>query len=183
MADFQASARPQAGSGKPRSSRMSTRIDFTPMVDLGFLLITFFMLTTALAKPSVMPLVMPENDGMNEPVKQSKVLTLLLGAKDMVYWYEGLEIDQMDSTHFDPAGLRKVILQKKDKVEAQWGLQDYAEAKTGLKRQGSHLNIIIKPAKNSRYKNLVDALDEMAICQVRYYCVLDVAAQEAKYLE
>ena len=66
MADFQVSApsRQDLGrSGKPRASRMSTRIDFTPMVDLGFLLITFFMLTTVLAKPSVMPLVMPKAAG------------------------------------------------------------------------------------------------------------------------
>lgn len=182
MAEFQASARPKSRSGKPRSNRMSTRIDFTPMVDLGFLLITFFMLTTVLAKPSVMPLVMPETKGMTEPVKQSKVLTLLLGAQDKVYWYEGLNIDQMDSTRFDSEGLRKVILQKKDKVEAQWGLQDYMDAKTGQKRQGSHLSIIIKPAKNSRYKNLVDALDEMAICQVRYYCVMNMEDQEFERL-
>lgn len=182
MADFQASARPNPPVGKPRASRMSTRIDFTPMVDLGFLLITFFMLTTVLSKPNVMPLVMPADDGTNDPVKQSKVLTLLLGANDQVYWYEGLDIEKMDSTAFDGDGLRKVILQKKDKVEAQWGLQSYTDSKTGEQRMGSHLNIIIKPAKNARYKNLVDALDEMAICQVRYYCVLDVSDMEAARL-
>lgn len=158
---------------------MSTRIDFTPMVDLGFLLITFFMLTTVLAKPNVMPLVMPAKDGTTDPVKQSKVLTLLLGANDQVYWYEGLDMERMDSTFFDGDGLRRVILQKKDKVEAQWGLQWFTDPKTGEQLQGSHLNVIIKPAKNARYKNLIDALDEMAICQVRYYCVLDVSDEEA----
>lgn len=181
MADFQASARPIAATGKPRSHRMSTRIDFTPMVDLGFLLITFFMLTTALAKPSIMPLVMPKDEGVAEPIKQSKVLTLLLGAGDKVYWYEGLDLDKMDSTTFDAVGLRQVILHKKEKVEAQFGLQKYTDSKTGEELQGSQLNVIIKPAKNSRYKNLVDALDEMAICQVRYYCVMDVSEEEAKH--
>ncbi len=183
MADFQASDRSHSRQGaKPRSNRMSTRIDFTPMVDLGFLLITFFMLTTALAKPTVMPLVMPEERGVEEPVKASKVLTLLLGANDMIYWYEGLDLAKMDSTHFEAEGLRQVILNKKEKVAALFGQQNYRDSKTGEIRQGSYLSVIIKPAKNSRYKNLVDALDEMAICQVRYYTVLDVSEEESSHL-
>ncbi|MBC7776066.1 MAG: biopolymer transporter ExbD [Phycisphaerae bacterium] len=183
MADFQASAQSNVARGKPRSHRMSTRIDFTPMVDLGFLLITFFMLTTALAKPSVMPLVMPKDDGTTEPIKQSKVLTFLLGADDKVYWYEGLDIEKMDSTTFDADGLRQVILRKKEKVETQFGLQKYTDSKTGAELQGSQLNVIIKPANSARYKNLVDALDEMAICQVRYYCVMEISAEEVKRFE
>ena len=182
MADFQVSARAHAYPGRPRISRMATRIDFTPMVDLGFLLITFFMLTTILTKPSIMPLVMPDEKGLPEPLKQSKVLTLILGANDQVYWYEGLDLEKLDSTSFDANGLRKVILEKKAKVEAQWGLQTHTKAKTGEVLQGSLLNVIIKPAKNERYKNLVDALDEMAICQGRYYCILDVTNQEYEHL-
>lgn len=182
MADFQASAQAPTRAGKPRANRMSTRIDFTPMVDLGFLLITFFMLTTVLNKPNVIPLAMPIDKGLTEPVKQSKVLNILLGSGDKVYWYEGLDIENMDSTSFDADGLRQVILHKKDKVEAQWGLQAYSNAKTGEMQQGSHLNIIIKPAKNSRYKNLIDVLDEMAICQVRYYCILALSEEEATRL-
>lgn len=180
MADVQNSPRARAANGKPRSRRMSTRIDFTPMVDLGFLLITFFMLTTVLTKPNVMPLVMPETEGDDAPIKQSKALTLLLGADDKVYWYEGLDMANMDSTNFDSDGLREVILQKKEKVAAQFGLQTYTDPKTGELRQGSQVNVIIKPATDSRYKNLVDVLDEMAICQVRYYCVMDASAAETE---
>ena len=182
MADFQASVKGNTSSGKPRSHRMSTRIDFTPMVDLGFLLITFFMLTTALSKPSIMPLVMPKEEGEPEPIKQSKVLTILLGTGDKVYCYEGLDLGKMDSTSFDANGLRQVILRKKEKVEALFGLQNYTDSKTNEVLQGSQINVIIKPASNSRYKNLVDALDEMAICQVRYYYVMDISEEEAKHL-
>jgi len=178
MADFQASAQPSTHAGKPRANRMSTRIDFTPMVDLGFLLITFFMLTTVLIKPNLMPLVMPKEDGTSAPQKESKVLTILLGAADKIYWYEGLQVDRMDSTAFDSDGLRQLILMKKEKVAAQWGMQNFTDPQTGETRQGSHLNVIIKPSKNSRYKNLVDALDEMAICQVRYYCIMDPSEAE-----
>ena len=108
------------GGKKVRSKKMSTRVDLTPMVDLGFLLITFFMLTTTLAKPQIMALVMPEKDIKKEdiePVKESKVLTLLLGANDKVYWYEGITDAKLDSTDYSAEGLRQVILNKKDKVK------------------------------------------------------------------
>ena len=116
--------------GKVRSKKMSTRVDLTPMVDLGFLLITFFMLTTTLAKPQIMALVMPEKR-VDEPppVKESKVLTLMLGAQDKVYWYEGISDAKLDSTDYSAEGMRKVILNKMDGVKAQWGLEDYEDVK------------------------------------------------------
>jgi len=175
--------------GKVRAKKMSTRIDFTPMVDLGFLLITFFMLTTTLAKPQIMALVMPEKDIDKtdlEPVKESKVLTLMLGKDDKVYWYEGITDAKLDSTDFSAEGLRKVILNKMDKVEQQFGLEDYKKKnKEGVEEdlKGSFVNVIIKPTKESTYKNLVDALDEMAITKVRYYVILDVSKVEEEFIK
>lgn len=176
--------------GKVRSKKMSTRIDFTPMVDLGFLLITFFMLTTTLAKPNIMALVMPEKDIKKEdvePVKESKVLTLLLGGNDKVYWYEGITDAKLDSTDYSAEGLRQVILNKMDKVKAQFGSETYKKKnKEGVEEErtdGSYINVLIKPTRDSRYKNLVDALDEMAICKVRYYVILDVSELEEKFMK
>lgn len=176
--------------GKVRSKKMSTRVDFTPMVDLGFLLITFFMLTTTLAKPNIMALVMPEKDIKKEdvePVKESKVLTLLLGGNDKVYWYEGITDAKLDSTDYSAEGLRQVILNKMDKVKAQFGTETYKKKnKEGVEEErtdGSYINVLIKPTKDSRYKNLVDALDEMAICKVRYYVILDVSELEEKFIK
>jgi biopolymer transport protein ExbD len=172
--------------GKVRSKKMSTRIDFTPMVDLGFLLITFFMLTTTLAKPQIMALVMPDKDVEVkdlEAVKESKVLTLLLGSNDKVYWYEGITDAKLDSTDYAAEGLRKVILDKMDKVKGVFGTEEYEDFKTKEKKQGSFINVIIKPTKDSRYKNLVDALDEMAICKVRYYVILDVSKLEEDFIK
>ncbi len=175
--------------GKIRSKKMSTKIDFTPMVDLGFLLITFFMLTTTLAKPQIMALVMPDKDVDKEdiePVKESKVLTLLLGANDKVYWYEGITNAKLDSTDYSAEGLRKVILNKMDKVKAQFGEEDYKKKnREGVEEdlKGSYINVIIKPMRESRYKNLVDALDEMAITKVRYYVILDVSDLEREFVK
>ena len=172
--------------GKVRSKKMSTRIDFTPMVDLGFLLITFFMLTTTLAKPNILALVMPEKDIKKEdvePVKESKVLTLLLGPNDKVYWYEGITDAKLDSTDYSAEGLRQVILNKMEKVKGQFGMEDYEDFKTKEPRKGSFINVIIKPTKDSRYKNLVDALDEMAITKVRYYVILDISKLEEDFIK
>lgn len=175
--------------GKVRSKKMSTRIDFTPMVDLGFLLITFFMLTTTLAKPQILALVMPDKDIKKEdiePVKESKVLTLLLGANDKVYWYEGITDAKLDSTDYSAEGVRDVILKKMDKVKEQFGMEDYKKKnKEGVEEdlKGSYVNVIIKPMKEARYKNLVDALDEMAICKVRYYVILDVSPLEEAFVK
>ena len=170
--------------GRIRSKKMSTRIDFTPMVDLGFLLITFFMLTTTLSKPQVMALAMPDRDPIEPPeLPESKMLTLLLGAGDKIYWYEGIREARLDSTDFGAGGLRRVILDKMGRVAEKWGPDNYRDAKTGQPRSGSHLNILIKPAPESRYQNLVDALDEMAICHVRYYMILDASGPEREFIK
>jgi biopolymer transport protein ExbD len=173
--------------GKVRSKKMSTRIDFTPMVDLGFLLITFFMLTTTLAKPNIMSLIMPEKKDIKkdelEPVKESKVLTLLLGGNDKVYWYEGITDPKLDSTDYSAEGLRKVILDKMDKVKSQFGEEEYEDFKTKEQKKGSFLTILIKPTENAVYKNLVDALDEMAITKTRYYVILDASVPEMDFLK
>lgn len=176
--------------GKVRSKKMSTRIDFTPMVDLGFLLITFFMLTTTLAKPQIMALVMPDKDVDKEdvePVKESKVLTLLLGGNNKVYWYEGITDAKLDSTDYAAEGLRDVILKKMDRVKAQFGQETFKKKnKDGVEEErtdGSFINVIIKPTKDARYKNLVDALDEMAITKVRYYVILDVSPLEEEFIK
>lgn len=184
MAAIQSSSGEQKQPGKIRSKKMSTRIDFTPMVDLGFLLITFFMLTTTLAKPQVMALVMPEKESDDPPsITDHKVLTLLLGANDKIYWYEGLTDARLDSTNFSTEGLRRVILEKMKEVEDQYGLENYHNPKTKVLKKGSHLNVLIKPTSESRFQNLVDALDEMAVCHVRYYMILDISSQEQDFIK
>jgi biopolymer transport protein ExbD len=186
MAEMQTAESGGKKGGKTRSKKMSTRVDLTPMVDLGFLLITFFMLTTTLAKPQIMAVVMPDKDVKKEdvePVKESKVLTLLLGANDKVYWYEGITEPKLDSTDYSAEGMRKVILDKMEKVKGQWGMEDYEDFKTKEAKKGSFLNVLIKPTKEARYKNLVDALDEMAITHTRYYVVLDISEAEENFIK
>lgn len=173
--------------GKVRSKKMSTKIDFTPMVDLGFLLITFFMLTTTLAKPNIMPVVMPDKkvkEDEMQATKESQVLTLLLGAKDKVYYYQGITDAKLDSTDYSAEGLRRVILENKDRVKSEHGEEEKDDPKNpGQKKMVSKLNVIIKPTKEARYKNLVDAFDEMKITNVALYVLLEISKQEEDFIK
>lgn len=158
------------GGKKTRSKKMSTRIDFTPMVDLGFLLITFFMLTTTLSKPQTMEINLPVKEKTEQPpVKESKVLTLMLGDNDRVYYYQGITEPVLDSTGYSAKGVRQVILDKKSKVESAFGKDETI--------------ILIKPTDEASYKNVVDMLDEMQITGIQRYVMIDVSAAEMSFIK
>lgn len=186
MADLQSSASRSAHTprrGAPR--RISTRVDLTPMVDLGFLLITFFMLTTVLSKPQVMPVVMPDKTPIEDPpaITDRQVLTLILGAQDKVYWYEGITDARLDSTSYDATGLRQVILKKKKAVQELMGEGKRPVPGTpGQTKPVSKLAILIKATPEARYKNVVDVFDEMKICGIDHYVMLDISPQEMAFI-
>ena len=145
--------------GKKRSKKASTKIDMTPMVDLGFLLITFFMLTTTLAKPVVMELNMPDKTETEEksPVKMSETLTVIPDA-EKVYYYQGLPTDattQVQKTDYSNKGIRTVLFDLK-------------------KRIGDNFTIVIKASKGAKYKNMVDLLDECVITGNKRYAILEI---------
>lgn len=157
-----------------RSKKLSTRVDMTPMVDLGFLLITFFMLTTTMSKPKVLNLIMPA-DGEGIPVGESKALTLLVQENNVVSWYDGQGDDPAKPpviyhSNFSPAnGIGEVIRAKQQKVAAAFGNPD-------------DLVVMIKATKGSSYRNMVDALDEMKINRVARYALVDITDQEVNML-
>lgn len=145
------------GGGGKRSKKLSTRVDLTPMVDLGFLLITFFMLTTTLSKPQAMELNMPAKpeDTLDQPpVMASKVMTLVLGPRDKLYYYN-LNPDNTpqppDSIDFSvTSNVEKILRDKQDYVRRAFN--DTTDA-----------IVLIKPMRSSTYRNFVDIVDEMSI--------------------
>lgn len=156
------------GGKKARSKKMSTRVDLTAMVDLGFLLITFFMLATTFNKPKTMEVnkpIPPDKLDVQPPIKMSKTASLMLGANDKIYAYVSPdEIDAttelaLDSINYSPAGLRKFIQRRQSEVQSQWGNKD-------------DLFVMIKPLPSSSFKNIVDVLDEMTINDVKRYAIL-----------
>src|SRR6185436_14202411 len=105
--------------GKIRAKKASTKIDMTPMVDLAFLLLTFFMLTTTFNKPQTMEITMPEKPKPEDKVpevNEKKVVTLILGANEKVYWYHGITDPEIKVTDFSPNGVRKVLLTQSSQI-------------------------------------------------------------------
>jgi biopolymer transport protein ExbD len=165
--------------GKVRSKKASTRVDMTPMVDLGFLLITFFILATTLSKPSAMTLNVPDKQDKQvetEPLKASKVLTLYLGKNNTVHALDGIAPDDAEAkTKLKDVSfgqdLRALITSSRARINA---------ANPGDK-DGAFV-CVIKPLKNSTYRNMVDALDEMAITKTKRYAMVDLLLQTDKDL-
>ncbi|MBS7787254.1 biopolymer transporter ExbD [Flavobacterium sp. CYK-55] len=168
------------GSGKVRSKKQNSKVDLTAMVDLAFLLITFFMLTTTLSKPQSMNLGLPDKDpdkDNNKDVKvdENRTMTILLGENNKLVRYVGLLATPVSGGApkdfaYGKDGIRKELLDRKEKV-----LQY-----TGNKDKG--MIVIIKPSKKSKYRNLVDILDEMAIVNVPTYAIVNEFTPEESKL-
>jgi biopolymer transport protein ExbD len=142
------------GPGVKKAKKLSTRVDLTPMVDLGFLLITFFIFTTTLSQPTTMSLAMPKDDVKDQDlqkVKESGALTILMGKGNQVYYYEGMDPSKLQSSNYKQ--IRDVILKKKANTPAD------------------DLFVTIKPDKDATYENVVNVLDEMTIDQISRYAM------------
>jgi len=187
--------------GKTRAKKSSTRIDMTPMVDLGFLLLTFFILTTTFNKPQAMEISMPVKDENLKIEDQNKVpaehtFNMLLTQNNVVYWYFGMAdpnlgaLPALNKTSYSKDGLRKVLITENNKrhnlyaqieiwkKEVEEGKLKKDEYKIKVKEYRekfkiSTLVVLIKPDKDAKYKNIVDALDEMAICNVGTFALLE----------
>lgn len=155
------------GPGVKKSKKLSTRVDLTPMVDLGFLLITFFIFTTTMSQPTAMKLNLPKDtdkpDEQNK-LKESAALTVMPSKSDMVYYYEGLDPSKLQSSTFKKNAIWDIILDKKRRTDPK----DFM--------------VIIKPTKDATYKNTVDILDEMKIDDVKRYALVDITPDEYKFV-
>ena len=177
---------------KVRAKKNSTHIDMTPMVDLAFLLLTFFMLTTTFGKPKTMEINMPIKDPNVEPSLVNNALTVLLSGDNKIYWYYGeLKPDtKLTASDFSNDGIRKLILEKNSyAVESIKQLREEATKKnipdTALKRmeidvKGDKraLMVLVKTDDKAKYKNVVDMLDELNITFVGKYALVDIGKQE-----
>lgn len=165
------------GRGVKKAKRLSTRIDMTPMVDLGFLLITFFIFTATMSTPTTMRLIMPKDEKNPEKqteVKESAALTILMGKNNNIYYYEGQL--KADGSNFNSTTYKEVrgVIQEKVKNVKQLGrsLGYHADS------LDKDLVVVIKPNENATYKNTVDVLDEMTINNIKRFAIVDISPAE-----
>jgi len=152
------------GPGVKKGKKMSTRVDLTPMVDLGFLLITFF--TTTMSQPTAMKLFLPKDVDKPEEqnkVKASAVLTIMLGKNDQVYYYEGDDPAKLQSSNYK--AIRDIIIDKKRRTDPK----DFV--------------VVLKPTVDATYKNTVNILDEMTIDEVKRFALVDISPVEYTYVQ
>lgn len=186
---------------KGERKKVDTRVDFTPMVDMMMLLITFFMLATTLSKPQTMEIAMPAKDtpkDKGDVARESDAVTIYLGAENKIYYFLGIpDIETpnfLTETDYSADGLRRVLLDKnkevvmevselKDKkMRLQISEEEYNEQVKELKGKPGTPVVIIKPLDNSNYNNLVSALDEMLIASVGKYAIADLDDNDKKIL-
>jgi biopolymer transport protein ExbD len=194
MADIDTSGGSKKKHGKQRKKKPAPRVDLTPMVDLGFLLITFFMLATSLIKPQTMEISMPSKEKVPEEeqtkVKGSKAITIILSAKDSIYYYFGSTENGVDpevlTSDYSGEGIRKILLDKNAKAivrinalkakkeNKQINEADYKKEMIAIKGSDDATVVVIKATKDATYKNMVDILDEMNICNIGMYAIVDI---------
>ncbi len=159
------------GPGVKKSKKQSTRVDLTPMVDLGFLLITFFVFTTTMSKPTAMVMNEPKDDPANQmKVKNSGAMTILLGKADQVYYYYGELLPETISEQFKSSNFKEI--------------RDLIATKKKATPIGD-LMYIIKADKDATFKNAIDILDEMSISAVPpgHYAEVDITDTETMLIQ
>lgn len=155
--------------GVRKTKKTSLRVDLTPMVDLGFLLIAFFVFTTTIQQSTSMKLALPD-DTKPAPlslIPENKTLNILLGANKEVHVYNGTQLNNKRNIGSSTTALRNAILEKKAAIRKAYGTD-------------ADMVVLIKPTPVSTYADIIHALDEMLICNIKTYVLTDPGAAELK---
>jgi biopolymer transport protein ExbD len=180
--------------GKVRAKKQSTHIDMTPMVDLAFLLLTFFMLTTTFGKPKTMEINMPVKPPPGQEIKNevNNAITILLSGDNKVYWYYGeLKPEtKLTLTDFSATGVRKLFLDynkqavdeiktlKENALKTKMNEDTLKSRIVDIKGKKYALMVLVKTDDKAKYKNVIDIIDELNICLIGKYALVDLDTRE-----
>ena len=181
-----------AKKGGSKQKKMNARVDFTPMVDMIMLLVTFFMLCTTLLKPQTMEITMPSDkedlqDDQRNQAKASEAVTILIDENNTIYYFEGKpEEAKLEKTEYGKNGIRAVLMRKnaaaQQKVAAldkkyetievnEQTKEQYKKELSEIKNGKGTPTVVIKASDKATYKNMIDVLDEMQICNIGKYVI------------
>lgn len=193
---------------KKRAKKSSTRIDMTPMVDLAFLLLTFFVLTSTFAKPKTMEINFPAKPKKEDDrIKVNNALTFILSKDDGIYYYygeffadgvpnpNGKPLTKLTKTSFQADGLHKLLLDRNaptrkaidaltDKLKRKEIADTTYKRLVNLEKGAKEaLTVLVKADGDAIYKNIIDVVDELNICNIGKYAVVDLGAKELELLQ
>ncbi len=178
--------------GNSKQKKMNARVDFTPMVDMIMLLVTFFMLCTTLLKPQTMEIAMPSDkddlkDEQRNQAKASEAITIIIDGENAIYYFEGKPEDAtLTATTYGKDGIRQVLMRKNakaqvevEKLKKEWANKEineetkklYQKSLSEIKNAKGTPTVVIKASDKATYKNLIDVLDEMQICNIGKYVI------------
>ena len=162
------------GPGVKKAKKLSTRVDMTPMVDLGFLLITFFILTAEMSKPTVSDLYMPK-DGPSTKLGEKDALTIILRDHNQIMYYKGsFEMAMQNNTfQFTAANSQTGIRQ---------AIQDMQHSFGSGQNASDNMMLLIKPTELASYGDVVGILDEVLINDVKKYANMELSEAEKQFL-
>jgi biopolymer transport protein ExbD len=185
--------------GKKRPKKGHVHMDMTPMVDLAFLLLTFFILATSLSKPKTMEIVYPKevkDQKTTTKIDDDLATTLIVGERDdQIFYYHGkfrVDTTELIPTNFSKDGLRVILMERNrhvnDRVDAlakrykggELNKQQFDSLVTEATGDSLGTFVIIKTLPVTKWKNVVNAVDELNITNIRKRAIQDVDAREAK---
>ena len=193
----------KGGKQKGKQKKMTVRVDFTPMVDMNMLLITFFMLCTSLSKPNTMEIAMPSNDKVKEEeqtkVKESRFITIWFDKDNNVYYCEGIpdykNWESIKESSYDADGIRALILNrnkdviakikelKERKANGEITDEEYEEQAKEIRKDKNAPVVTVKGADDAIYKNMIDVLDELTIGNVATYALVPMEEGDSLLIE
>ena len=198
----------EKGGGKKKAKKHAPHIDMTPMVDLMCLLITFFMLTTAFNKPKIMEIILPEPQKENAPaprISASRTLNIVLGPDNKIFMYPGTvkpedynNLPPLTESDYSATGIRQILLERNRTLAKKIAdfndqvltgkvvlTQDSVRGSIAKLKKVDDTGpiVLIKAYKKANYGNIVDILDEMNICGIAIYMIVDITWYEEKMVE
>lgn len=150
----------------------------TAMVDVAFLLLTFFVLTATISEPNFMSLMLPPTDGESNKIIQDKIMTIILDEGDEVLYYTGIEDIVVKPTDFSYSGIRLTIMRH---LAGDGSMPLCIDVDNQGIESGRCWDpiFVVKAKSKSRYRNLVDVLDEIKLADAPKYALDEYTSEDS----
>lgn len=151
-------AQRKKGKKRRQPRRLGIRIDMTPMVDIAFLLLTFFMLTTTMSKPQTMEINLPPSKDVKVEIAESNLMTLRVKGDGSIYWNMGIESPKRIE-------FKDLMVLLKERIE-----------------QNPKLTVLLKIHRDGKYRMMVDIIDEFNISGINRFSIAPLTEADLKVL-